>query len=121
MSAPAPASSRWWWSMSSIRGTTRSGSSASRALNEPRTESALAALAGPVTSVRAKRSNVGSEADGKVAPASRLLTERKRPWLRGVDPDDVGRQPQIFKGCRLAWVAVDTDALAVAHGQHLRE
>src|SRR4051794_27943100 len=60
--------------MSSIRGTTRRGSSSSRALNSPSTEPAFAALAGPVTSFRGKRSNVGSGADGKVAPIPCFLT-----------------------------------------------
>src|SRR3954453_1493963 len=60
--------------MSSIRGTTSSGSSTSRALNSPSTEPAFAALAGPVTSFRGKRSNVGSGADGKVAPSTPYLT-----------------------------------------------
>src|SRR3954469_10857445 len=60
--------------MSSIRGTTRSGSSSSRDRKAPSTEPAFAALAGPVTSVRGKRSNVGSGADGKVAPRSPRLT-----------------------------------------------
>src|SRR3954468_6524025 len=64
--------------MSSIRGTTSSGSSSSRDRNAPSTEPAFAALAGPVTSVRGKRSNVGSGADGKVAPANRRLTEVPR-------------------------------------------
>src|SRR3954464_12111019 len=62
--------------MSSIRGTTRSGSSSSRNRKAPSTEPAFAALAGPVTSVRGKRSNVGSGADGKVAPDSSDLTRR---------------------------------------------
>src|SRR3954471_12855529 len=63
--------------MSSIRGTTRSGSSSRRARNSPSTEPAFAALAGPVTSVRGKRSNVGSGADGKVAPLPPHLTPRR--------------------------------------------
>src|SRR3954467_8764247 len=60
--------------MSSIRGTTRSGSSSSRDRKAPSTEPAFAALAGPVTSVRGKRSNLGSGADGKVAPGNPCLT-----------------------------------------------
>src|SRR4051794_15909092 len=60
--------------MSSMRGTTRSGSSAIRARNPPSTEPAFAALAGPVTSVKGKRSNLGRRPDGKVAPANRYLT-----------------------------------------------
>src|SRR5690349_5694024 len=104
--------------MSSIRGTTRSGSNSSRALKEPSTEPALAELAGPVTSVKGKRSKVGSRADRKVAPAWRCLTRaasgnplpsepreemsREQPhgrphrFLRGaVGPDPPGSLPEL--------------------------
>src|SRR3954468_10903736 len=71
--------------MSSIRGTTRSGSSSRRARNSPSTEPAFAALAGPVTSVRGKRSNVGRGADGKVAPRDRFLTSDQ------AEPESLGK------------------------------
>src|SRR3954471_24713147 len=67
--------------MSSIRGTTRSGSSSSRARKAPSTEPAFAALAGPVTSVKGKRSNLRSRADGKVAPESHSLTRNAKGRL----------------------------------------